>query len=78
MTSPTPFVYVHLLNVLIFVFVFSLPLAFVRLLGPVVIPATMFMCLGLYGLLDTAQELENPLGGLPRAHASVLACTQCL
>lgn len=42
---------------LVFIFVFSFPFAFTELLGYMVIPATMFICLGLYGLLLSAQEL---------------------
>ena len=29
---------------------------------PLVVPASMFVALGFYGLLTTASELENPLG----------------
>ncbi len=47
-TSPTPFLYRHLLATLVFIFVFTFPLGFVHTLGPVVIPASIFMCFGLY------------------------------
>ncbi len=61
-TSPTPFLYRHLLATLVFIFVFAFPFGFVETLGVVVIPAAGVMCFGLYGVLELAQELENPLG----------------
>lgn len=60
-TCPTPFVYLHLMWLLAFIYVYTFPFAFVGLLGYVTIPASMFICLGLYGLLLSAQELDNPL-----------------
>ncbi len=62
MTTPTPFLYRHLLATLVFVFVFTFPFGFIDLLGIVVVPASIMMCFGLYGVLQLAQELENPLG----------------
>jgi hypothetical protein len=47
-TSPTPFLYRHLLATLVFIFVFTFPFGFVNTLGVVVIPASVFMCFGLY------------------------------
>ena len=61
-TSPTPYVYRHLLGTLVFSFVYAFPFAFVALLGWVVVPASMALCLGMYGVLALSQELENPLG----------------
>jgi hypothetical protein len=61
-TSPTPFLYRHLLSVLVFLFVFTFPFAFVSVLGWITVPASMMICIALYGLLTLAQELENPLG----------------
>ncbi len=55
MTSPTPFLYVHLLATLAFVFVFAFPYIFVESLGYVVIPASIVVCLGMYGVLQLAQ-----------------------
>ena len=61
-TSPTPYVYRHMLATLVFLFVFLFPLGYVTVLRSIVIPATMAVCTGVYGLLELAQELENPLG----------------
>ena len=61
-TSPTPFMYRHLLGSLVFFLVFAFPVCFVGLLGIVVIPTSLAVTLGLYGVLTLAQELENPLG----------------
>ncbi len=61
-TSPTPFVYRHMLATLVLLFVFTFPFGLVKGLGIIVVPASVVMCFGLYGLLVLAQELENPLG----------------
>ncbi len=61
-TSPTPFNYVHVMKTLVFMVVFAFPYVFVETLGAVVVPATMLICLGLYGVMQLSQELENPLG----------------
>jgi hypothetical protein len=61
-TCPTPFVYRHLVALLVFLFVFTFPFAYVQTLGVVIVPATCIVCLGYYGVSELAQELENPLG----------------
>jgi hypothetical protein len=55
-------VYRHLVALLVFLFVFTFPFAYVQTLGVVIVPATCIVCLGYYGVSELAQELENPLG----------------
>jgi hypothetical protein len=61
-TSPTPFLYRHLLACLVFLYVFTFPFAAVDALRWAVVPVSAAVCLCFYGVLVLAQELENPLG----------------
>jgi hypothetical protein len=61
-TTPSPFVYRHLVVLLTFIFVFTFPLGFITILGTAVIPFTAFTALGFYGVLHLSKELENPYG----------------
>ena len=61
-TSPTPFSYCHVLSTLTFIFVYAFPYAFVEVMGALVVPSSLIICLGLFGVVELAQELENPLG----------------
>ncbi len=61
-TSRTPFVYRHLLAVMIFAFVFSFPFAYVSTLKEATIPVSFMMCLAYYGVNELSHDLENPLG----------------
>lgn len=62
---------------LAFIYVYTFPFAFVGLLGYVTIPASMFICLGLYGLLLSAQELVRDSGVLCFGAKAVVGLT-CL
>ena len=61
-STPTPFVYRHLLSVMMFTFVYSFPFAYVASLQVYVIPISYMICFAIYGVAMLSQELENPLG----------------
>ncbi len=61
-TSMTPFVYRHVLAVMIFFFVFSFPFAFVASLKETVIPVSILVCFAFYGVNELSHDLENPVG----------------
>ena len=61
-STPTPFVYRHLLAVMMFSFVYSFPFAYAAALGAAVIPVSYMMCFALYGVARLSHELENGLG----------------
>lgn len=61
-TTPTPFVYRHLVVIMAFTFVFTFPVGFVGTLGMAVIPCTAGIACMFYGLLHLSRELENPFG----------------
>ena len=61
-STPTPFVYRHLLAVMLVTFVYSFPFAYVASLQATVIPVSYMFCFMFYGVATLSQELENPLG----------------
>lgn len=61
-STPTPFVYKHLVSSLMFLFVFTFPFGYVSTISWAVIPAAMVMAMGFYGVGQVTHELENPLG----------------
>ncbi len=61
-TTPSPFIYRHLVVTLTFVYVFTFPIGFVSVLGSSVIPFSAAIAAGFYGVMHLSKELENPYG----------------
>jgi len=63
-TTPLPFPFAHLLNILIWCFLISLPvpLAHKDVMGYYSIPVTFFVTITFLGLCEVGKQLENPFG----------------